>query len=78
MRDWLLFITLSPSFHCCYVAYAIADLGLVVTIYDIVDIGEGSVFHSEGNAHYKVTFNVIVFRPFAGETLQGKIVDMDS
>ena len=31
----------------------ISGLGLVVTLYDILSIGDGYVYHSDGGAHYK-------------------------
>lgn len=31
----------------------IAGLGLVVTLYDILSIGDGYVYHSDGGAHYQ-------------------------
>lgn len=31
----------------------VAGLGLVVTLYDILSIGDGYVYHSDGGAHYK-------------------------
>ncbi|KAL4451781.1 hypothetical protein ABPG75_007443 [Micractinium tetrahymenae] len=51
----------------------IAGLGLVVTLYDILSIGDGYVYHSDGGAHYKVSFRVVVFRPFTDELLVGKV-----
>lgn len=31
----------------------IPNLGLAVTLYDILSIGDGHVYHSDGGAHYK-------------------------
>lgn len=55
----------------------IPDVGLVVTLYDVLDVGQGTVYHSNGGAHYKVRFSVVAFRPFIGEVLTGVIKDMD-
>ncbi|KAL4422110.1 hypothetical protein ABPG77_003395 [Micractinium sp. CCAP 211/92] len=54
----------------------VAGLGLVVTLYDILSIGDGYVYHSDGGAHYKVSFRVVVFRPFTEELLVGKVHKM--
>jgi DNA-directed RNA polymerase subunit E'/Rpb7 len=35
------------------------------------------VYHSDGDAHYRVTFNVVVFKPSVGETLIGTVTHMD-
>ena len=53
------------------------DLGLIVTLYDILSVGDGHVYHSDGGAHYAVSFRVVVFRPFPGETLIGKVTAND-
>ncbi len=60
-----------------FIDKVVPDLGLVVTLYDICDIGEGMIYHSEGAAHYIVSFRVVVFRPFVEETLLGTITHMD-
>lgn len=54
-----------------------SDLGLVVTIYDILDIQGGSIYASEGAAHYTVKFRLVVFRPFIGELLVGRLTKCD-
>lgn len=55
----------------------VTDLGLVVTIYDILDIQGGSVYASEGAAHYTVKFRLVVFRPFEGEIFEGRLTKCD-
>lgn len=55
----------------------ILDLGLVVTIYDILSISEGQVFPSDGGAHVETTFRVVVFRPSPGELIIGKVISQD-
>ncbi|CAL8463542.1 g3076 [Coccomyxa elongata] len=60
-----------------YVDKVVSDLGLVVTIYDILDIQGGSVYASEGAAHYTVKFRLVVFRPFDGEIFEGRLTKCD-
>lgn len=50
----------------------VKDLGLVVTIYDICSIESGFVHPSDGGVRFLVRFRVVLFRPFAGEILEGK------
>lgn len=59
-----------------FIDRVIQDVGLIVTLYDILKVGEGAVYHSDGGAHYKVTFRVVVFKPFPGEMLIGNVKDM--
>jgi len=56
-----------------FIDKVLLDVGLVVTIYDILEIGDGYVYHSDGGAHHKVVFRAVVFQPFPGEILVGKV-----
>lgn len=52
----------------------IKDVGLVISLWDIEEIGQSYVFPgSEGATHTKVIFRLLVFRPFVEEVLVGKI-----
>ena len=52
----------------------IKDVGLVISLWDIEDIGKSYIFPGgEGSTHTKVTFRLLVFRPFMEEVLVGKI-----
>jgi len=55
----------------------IAGLGLIVTLYDILEVDGGFVYHSDGGAHYRARFRVVVFRPFQEELIVGKVTHMD-
>lgn len=60
-----------------YVDKVIDNLGLVVTLYDVVSVGDGYIYHSDGGAHFKVTFRPVIFRPFKGEFLTGTVTSAD-
>ena len=47
--------------------------GLVVCVYDILDIQGGFVYPSDGAAIYDVTFRLVVFLPFIGEVIVGRL-----
>ena len=49
------------------------DVGLVISLFDIIEIGESHVMAGDGASHTKVTFRVLVFRPFIEEVLTGRI-----
>lgn len=51
--------------------------GLGITIYDFTR-QENCVHASDGGAHVKVNFRLVVFRPFPGEVLLGTIRQCDS
>ncbi len=48
-------------------------VGLVVAVFDLIDIGHSFLLPGDSAHHTKVTFRVVVFRPFAEEVLTGKI-----
>ena len=57
-----------------YANHVIADVGLVISLYDIDIIGDGHLVQDSGSAYTDVTFRLIVFRPFTGEILYGTLL----
>jgi len=57
-----------------YLDRVIPDLGLAVTLYDVLSVEGGHIYPNDGAAYFKVAFRLVVFRPFRGEVLVGKIV----
>lgn len=49
------------------------NLGLCICLFDILRVSEGQIGHGSGSAHVNVEFRLIVFRPFKGEVLTGRI-----
>lgn len=45
----------------------ILDVGLCISLFDFLEIGDPYVYPAEGSAHQRVKFRMVVFRPFAGE-----------
>ncbi|CAL5223770.1 g6335 [Coccomyxa viridis] len=60
-----------------YIDKVLHDLGLVITIYDILSIEGGFIYPSDGAAHYTVKFRLVVFRPFINEVLTGRLTRCD-
>ena len=56
-----------------YLDKVVPDLGLVVSVYDIQSVEGGHIYPSVGAAYFKAKFRIIVFRPFIGEVLVGKL-----
>lgn len=57
-----------------YVDTVIAKLGLVISLFDILSIEGGFIYPNDGAAFFKVKFRLVVFRPFVGEVLVGKLI----
>ncbi|KAH7284146.1 hypothetical protein KP509_34G041200 [Ceratopteris richardii] len=55
----------------------IKDQGLVITLYDICSVEGGFVFPGDGAPTYKVEFRLVMFKPFIGEVLVGKLKKCD-
>nr|WCZ58336.1 RNA polymerase III subunit RPC8 [Paratrimastix eleionoma] len=52
----------------------IHDVGLCITLYDITAMGESAIHPGDGAVYIRTKFRLVVFRPFDGEILVGKIV----
>ncbi|KAJ1981542.1 DNA-directed RNA polymerase III complex subunit Rpc25 [Dimargaris cristalligena] len=51
----------------------IHQVGLCISAFDILETSDGLIYHSDGGLNYETTFRLVVFRPFIGEVLVGKI-----
>lgn len=54
-----------------YANKVVHNTGLCIALYDIIKSGDGIVY--QGAANVNCTFRMIVFRPFKGEILTGRI-----
>ena len=52
----------------------IPGVGLVVTLYDLLEVGSGNIPPSDGAVHFRSKFRLVVFCPFEGEVLLGKLL----
>jgi len=52
------------------------ELGIVVDIINVKDIGEGVVIPGDGASYFDTTFEAIVFKPEQQEVIAGKIKDI--
>ena len=56
----------------------VPDLGLCITLYDILHVGESQLYPGSGAHHTAVEFRLIVFRPYIGEIMTGTVVASDT
>ena len=52
------------------------DLGLVVAVTDIEQVGEGVIFPGDGGAHYQAVFKALTFKPELNEIIEGKVIEI--
>uniref|UniRef100_A0A0G4I560 RNA polymerase III subunit Rpc25 domain-containing protein n=1 Tax=Chromera velia CCMP2878 TaxID=1169474 RepID=A0A0G4I560_9ALVE len=68
---------LKSSIITKYVDRVVANVGLVVAFSDFLEINEGTIHAGDGAAHFKVSFRLVVFKPFEGEVITGRIQSCD-
>lgn len=51
----------------------VLNVGLVICLHDIVDVGESYIYCGDGAIHTKCMYRMIVFRPQVGEILCGTL-----
>ena len=62
--------------HETYKDYYDKELGRVVTVIDILDVGEGVIIPGDGAAYYKSKFKLLVWKPELQELVNGKISEI--
>lgn len=53
-------------------------LGMIVSILDVIDIGEGRIIPGDGGVYYETSFDAILFRPLIHEIIEGRTIEIVS
>ncbi|SJX63134.1 related to RPC25-DNA-direcred RNA polymerase III, 25 KD subunit [Sporisorium reilianum f. sp. reilianum] len=69
--------SISDQINVKYANKILVDVGLCISLFDILSCSEGKVRFGDGCLYHHVTFRLIVFRPFTQEVLTGKIKSSD-
>lgn len=64
--------TLNKKFE----GYISKELGAIIAISEIKDIGEGVIISGDGAAYYETTFRIFTFKPELQEVIMGRINDI--
>ena len=67
--------SISDELNKKYANKITANLGLVITIWDILDIKDGLLKPGDGGSYVEVRFRSIVWKPFRGEILTGWVTE---
>lgn len=59
-----------------YSGYVDEDIGFVIDVMDVQQVGEGVIIPGDGAAYYDTTFELITFKPEMHEIVPGKIKDI--
>lgn len=52
------------------------DLGVILCVTDINEIGEGRIIPGDGAVYYPTTFEVLVFKPEMHEVIEGEVIEI--
>ncbi|KAG8462991.1 hypothetical protein KFE25_001764 [Diacronema lutheri] len=67
---------LVSAVNCKFANKVIIDVGLCLRLYDIASIGEAFLHPGDAAQHVALVFRIIVFCPFVGQILVGKITTL--
>jgi len=59
-----------------YDGYISNELGIVIDVSNIKEVGEGVIIPGDGSAYYEATFELLTFKPEMQEVVIGKIKDI--
>ena len=59
-----------------YDGYISNELGIVIDVSNVKEIGEGVIIPGDGSAYYEATFELLTFKPEMQEVVIGKIKDI--
>ena len=75
VKPWLfdkdLRIVIEDELNKKFANKVIYQLGLCITLFDILNIEKSYIFPGDGSSHTRVTFRYVIFRPFIDEVLTG-------
>ncbi|MBI5065860.1 DNA-directed RNA polymerase [Candidatus Woesearchaeota archaeon] len=68
--------SVAKSLQQKYAGFIDPELGIVVDIANVNEVGEGVVISGDGAAYYETKFELIVYKPEMQEVVYGKIKDI--
>ena len=71
--DWDLTINLRHQLAIKYSNRVIHNIGLVICLFDIIKMSDPVVLPGQPDVIMTLEFRMVVFRPFIGEVLSGKV-----
>ena len=60
-----------------YCDKVLPNVGLCITVYDVLEIGAPYIYPGDGGVHCEVVFRVVVFKPMIDEVICGKLIRAD-
>ncbi|PHH81307.1 hypothetical protein CDD82_1051 [Ophiocordyceps australis] len=66
-------VAIEDNINAKYANKVIQKIGLCISLYDLLWSSEGLIGHGNGLVNVNVEFRLVVFRPFKGEVMFGRI-----
>ncbi|KAM0256233.1 hypothetical protein ACHAQJ_005104 [Trichoderma viride] len=66
-------VAIEDNINAKYANKVVQKIGLCISLYDVLWASEGLIGHGTGLVNVNVEFRMIVFRPFKGEVMLGRI-----
>ncbi|KAI5283717.1 DNA-directed RNA polymerase III subunit rpc25 [Ascosphaera acerosa] len=66
-------VAIEDNVNAKYANKVIRNVGLCMGMYDLLESSDGLIGHGTGLVNVNVKFRMVVFRPFKGEIIIGKI-----
>ena len=66
-------LAVEDELHAKYVNKVITNHGLCICIRAIDHLSEAKIYHGDGSAYIRVSFRLVLFKPYINEVLIGKI-----
>ncbi|EDR26345.1 DNA-directed RNA polymerase III subunit RPC8, putative [Entamoeba dispar SAW760] len=67
-------VSIIDSINSKYQNKMIEGKGIGVTLYDIVSMTAPTIAIGTGDVYYEVVFNLVIFSPFQGELIEGRVL----
>lgn len=52
------------------------ELGIVLCVTNVKDVGEGKIIPGDGAVYYDATFEALIYRPEVGEVVDGEVIEL--
>ncbi len=52
------------------------NLGFVIAVVDVIEVGLGKIIHGDSRTHHNVKFTLLTFKPLLHEIIEGEVVEV--
>ncbi len=67
---------IKSGFRETFIGRTDKELGVILAVIDVRDIGEGKIIMGDGAIYYDATFEILVYRPVLNEVIEGSVTEI--